>query len=365
MKIGIIGTRGIPNHYGGFEQLAEYLSVRLVKRGHSVTVYNSSLHPYLKTEYKGVAIVSCNDPENYLGTAGQFIYDLNCIRHARKQNYDVILQLGYTSSSIWSFLFPENTKIVTNMDGLEWQRSKYNAITRLFLKKAEHWAIKASHLLVADSLGIKNYLKEAYKEESVYIAYGAELPQRYMKDFLEELNLEENGYYLVIARLEPENNIETIIKGYLRSQENTPLLIVGAIKTDFGKYLQQSYASEKVLFKGAIYNKEKLDVLRHFCKLYFHGHSVGGTNPSLLEAMAASSKIAAHDNVFNRSVLENDALYFKGEEDVAGIILDATAFCNNDAYTSNNRKKIETLFGWEYITDLYEQQLKQICKNEA
>src|SRR5690349_15755847 len=120
MKIGIVGTRGIPNRYGGFEQFIEFVAPELVNRGHEVYVYNSSLHPYKEPTYKGVHIISKTDPENKIGTAGQFIYDLNCIRDSRKRNYDVILQLGYTSSSIWTFLYPSGSLLVTNMDGLEW-----------------------------------------------------------------------------------------------------------------------------------------------------------------------------------------------------------------------------------------------------
>ena len=110
MKIGIIGTRGIPNNYGGFEQFAEYVGPALIDRGHDVYVYNSSLHPYTASSWKGVKLIKKFDPENKTGAFGQFIYDLNCILDSRKREYDIILQLGYTSSSIWSFLFPKKAK---------------------------------------------------------------------------------------------------------------------------------------------------------------------------------------------------------------------------------------------------------------
>src|SRR3982750_1944781 len=119
MNIAIIGTRGIPNRYGGFEQLAEMLSVGLLQKGHSVTVYNSHKHPYQQKEWSGVKIIHCYDAEHILGTAGQFIYDLNCIRNAGKENFDVLLFLGYTSSSVWGRLFPKGSIIISNMDGLE------------------------------------------------------------------------------------------------------------------------------------------------------------------------------------------------------------------------------------------------------
>ncbi|MDP9229398.1 MAG: DUF1972 domain-containing protein, partial [Bacteroidota bacterium] len=141
MKIGIIGTRGIPNQYGGFEQFTEYVAPALVNKGHQVYVYNSSLHHFKEKSWKGVKLISCYDPENTLGTLGQFIYDFNCIRDARNRDFDIILVLGYSSSSVWSFLFPGKSIVVTNMDGLEWKRSKYSKLTQAFLKKAEKWAV--------------------------------------------------------------------------------------------------------------------------------------------------------------------------------------------------------------------------------
>src|SRR5690606_25316653 len=138
MKIAIVGARGIPNFYGGFEQFAEYLSLGLVQKGHDVTVYNSHTHPYQEPTWNGVKIIHCKDPEDKIGTAGQFIYDLNCIRDARKRDYDIILQLGYTSSSIWGWLMPRRKSIVTtNMDGLEWKRTKYSKKVQKFLLFAE------------------------------------------------------------------------------------------------------------------------------------------------------------------------------------------------------------------------------------
>src|SRR5690606_15248269 len=124
--IAILGTRGIPNNYGGFEQFAEYLSSYLANKGHEVDVYCSSSHPYQKSLWSKVNLIHIYDPENQLGTLGQFVYDLNCILDSRKRDFDIILQLGYTSNSIWGWLFSSKPIIVTNMDGLEWKRSKYS-----------------------------------------------------------------------------------------------------------------------------------------------------------------------------------------------------------------------------------------------
>ena len=120
LRIAILGTRGIPNHYGGFEQFAEYLSSGLVQRGHEVYVYNSSQHPYTEKEWNGVQIIHCADPEHKLGTFGQFIYDLNCINDSRKRDFDILLHLGYTSDSIWHWRWPQKTVNMVNVDGMEW-----------------------------------------------------------------------------------------------------------------------------------------------------------------------------------------------------------------------------------------------------
>ena len=213
MKIGIIGTRGIPNRYGGFEQFAEFLSVFLVENGHEVFVYNSTKHPYQEREYKGVHIIHKYDPENIIGTVGQCFYDLFCILDSRKRDFDIILQLGYTSSSIWSFLFPKKAVIVTNMDGLEWRRAKFNNNVQRFLMYAEKLAVKKSDHLVSDSLGIKNYLEDKYNINSTFIAYGTEVFQNPDINILKAYNLRKNTYNLIIARIEPENNIDVIKRG--------------------------------------------------------------------------------------------------------------------------------------------------------
>ena len=162
MKVAILGTRGIPNFYGGFEQFTEYLSEAFVKKGHDIYVYNSHNHPYQKNEWKGVRLIHCKDPESKIRTIGQFIYHLNCILDSRKRNFNIILQLGYTSSSIWNWLFPKDSLIITNMDGLEWKRSKYSTLVQIFLRFAERLAVKYSNYLISDSIGIQSYLKNKY-----------------------------------------------------------------------------------------------------------------------------------------------------------------------------------------------------------
>lgn len=356
MKIAILGTRGIPNHYGGFEQYAELLSVFLVKKGFEVTVYNSHNHPYRETNYKGVQIRHIYDPEKTIGTAGQFLYDLGCIRDIRKRDFDIVYQLGYTSSAIFNFLLPKKATIVTNMDGLEWMRSKYSKKVQRFLKYSEKLAVRHADYLIADSLGIKAYLDEQYGCDSFYSAYTATIPETYYPAHPQQYGLTPGQYNLLIARMEPENNVAMIIQAHAMMPD-TKLAVVGSTSTPFGKEIKAQFAHcDNILFLEAIYEKSVINSLRHYSYRYFHGHSVGGTNPSLLEAMACECNILAHDNIFNRSVLGDDARYF---HDVAS--LKQQLSIGNDAFfvgaRQANLKKIEFDFSENQMFEILKERL--------
>lgn len=355
MKIAILGTRGIPNNYGGFEQFAEFLSIGLVNKGHEVWVYSPHNHKYLQPEWNGVKLIHKFDPEYKIGTAGQFLYDLNCILDSRKRGFDIILQLGYTSSSIWNFLFKRPAIIVTNMDGLEWKRTKYSKRTQNFLKYAERTAVKRSDSLVSDSLGIKKYLYEKYSTESDFIPYGAETFKDPDESVLTPFKLRAYNYDLLIARLEPENNIDVILEGFSKTNTGRQCIVVGNEKTHYGAYLVNKYAAnKKIIFLGSIYDMKVVNNLRYFSNLYFHGHSVGGTNPSLLEAMASNALIAAHHNAFNASILEGDAYYFMSADEVATLISGITKDETQQNKIEANKLKIESLYSWRKIVNDYE-----------
>jgi len=356
MNIAILGTRGIPNHYGGFEQFAEYLSLGLVKAGHKVTVYNSHTHPFQGKEWNGVSIVHRKDPEDKMGTFGQFLYDFNCIHHARKQQYDIILVLGYTSSSIWGWYYPRKRSIITtNMDGLEWKRTKYSPKVRRFLKYAEKLGAYYSDYLIADSVGIQQHLQAEYHRSSVYIPYGATIFEHPNMSCLDEYKVLPYNYDLLIARLEPENSIETILDGKIAENGDRKFLVIGKHETKFGEYLKSKYAAnDKIVFLGGIYNIDILNNLRYFSNLYFHGHTVGGTNPSLLEAMASHCFICANDNIFNKSILGTDALYFSTVTDVSHILTTAQKSQDDTrALIDNNIAKIRTTYPWNHIVEQY------------
>ena len=362
MKIGILGTKGIPNKYGGFEQFAEFLSVYLVEMGHSVTVYCPNHQAYKGKNFKGVDLVFKPEP-SFLGPSGQFVYDLHCLRHSRRAGFDILLQLGYTSNTIWWFLLPKEPVVLSNMDGLEWLRVKYNYFVRKFLKVAEFLAVKSSDICIADSPEIKKYLQNKYKIDPVYIAYGAVVFDDPEESLLEKYAVVPYGYSMLIARMEKENNLEMILDGYIKSGSKKPFLVVGdAEGNSFGRYLMNKYrANPHIRFLGQNYIQEDLNNLRFYARSYFHGHSVGGTNPSLVEAMASQALVIAHQNPFNKAVLNNDAFYFKNVHEVAdySITVEKKNYLH---FVNNNLQKVKEQYSLEKIHRAYLNLFETACK---
>lgn len=365
MKIAFISTRGIPNNYGGFEQFAEYISVGLAKRGHEVVVYSPHFHPYKEDNYKGVRIKHIYSPETWMGSSvGSFFYDFASLKDAlKKEKFDIIYEAGYTSivpAYIWFNV--KNIKypiFTTNMDGLEYKRTKFNKWVQKFVFWEERTTVKHSHYLIADNMGIHDYYKEKYGKDSKFLAYGADIHDNYNTEYLKEFDLKESEYYLLVARLEPENNIVMAIEGYLASNEKgkRPLIIVGKTNTPHGKELVTKYGNEKnVRFVGGIYDFNKLNSIRHFSFAYIHGHSVGGTNPSLLEAMASDCFILANDNIFNKAVLGNNALYYPNASEVTRILneIDTLAEAHKKQFIENNLDIIRNEYSWEKLVDEHE-----------
>ena len=375
MKIAFISTRGIPNNYGGFEQFAEYISVGLAARGHEVVVYSPHFHPYKEDTYKGVRIKHIYSPETWMGSSvGSFFYDFASLKDAlKKENFDIIYEAGYTSivpAYIWFDV--KNIKypiFTTNMDGLEYKRTKFNKWVRKFVFWEERTTVKHSHYLIADNMGIHDYYKEKYGKESKFLAYGADIHDDYDVNLLQEFGLEAGNYYLLVARLEPENNIEMAIQGYLASNENgvKPLIIVGKTNTPHGKYLVQKYGGEKnVRFVGGIYDFKKLNSVRYFSFAYFHGHSVGGTNPSLLEAMASNCYILAHNNIFNKAVLKENAHYYTSAEEVKLMLNSITDLATSykEKFIANNLNEIRNEYSWEKLIDEHEKYFKWLLEQK-
>lgn len=362
MKIGILGTRGIPNHYGGFEQFAQFLSEALVKRGCEVCVYSSHKHPYQKSNWRGVRIIRKFDPEFKIGLAGQFVYDFNCLQDARKRNFDILLQLGYTTNAVFAFLLNKKTKHICNPDGMEWKRSKYPLPIKWFLRFSEKLAVRTNQLLVADSMVIRDYYREKYNADVIYAAYPASVHEHLKPRIIKKFKVEPYEYHLFIARFQSDNNLDLICKAYTDSNSRFPLIAVGNSSGKYGKYLRKKYRDANIRFVGGIYDFESLNNLRYYSNLYFHGHSAGGTNPSLLEAMAASALICAHDNPFNRSVLNDDAYFFKSAESLTKIITEHQIENRKNDFIKNNLKKIREKYAPEKIINIYYGAFKQMLQ---
>ena len=364
MKIAILGTRGIPNNYGGFEQCAEYLSVGLVERGHDVSVYSPNFHPYKNDTFKGVKIIRKASPQNIFGnSASNFIYDYLCLKDAVRQDFDIILELGLITASLSIIFCRHRGKVIaTNIDGLEWKRSKWNPIIQRVTKTLEKYGVKYSDYLIADNVGIQEYLHDEYGRDSEFIAYGAVDIKQPNSDCLLEYGLTKNEYFLSIARLEPENNLEMMFDAYILSNTPTPYFVIGNHLTPYGDYLKDKYRDKGIIFLGGIFNKQHLDNIRYYSKYYLHGHSVGGTNPALLEAMAARALILAHNNQFNKPVIEGNAFYFSNSNELETLLNDHRILDQKKKFVSNNLIKIDKIYKWSVVINQYETYLKNIVE---
>lgn len=367
MKIAILGTRGIPNNYGGFEQFAERISVLLNSRGHEVTVYSPHFHKYQPTEFCGVKIQKMYSPEDILGGFANFIYDSACIKNAINQKFDVALLCGYPTAifSFQSMIKSKKTKFIVNVDGLEWSRSRWSNITKMFIYWAEKRIAKSTLNLVADHKLIAEYFQKNHNKKTQYIPYGADVMTQTNEQVLQKYNLEKDEYFLAVSRIEKDNNLQIVMDGFLQSETNKKFVIIGNFDTKFGQKLKLKYSSNSnLIFLGSIYDIDILNNLRYFSSLYFHGHSAGGTNPSLLEAMASKALIVAHQNIYNQTVLEQNALYFETETDVKNIINSIAEISKNRTiFAEKNAEKIKNNFSWEFVANEYENLFFEIQKS--
>jgi glycosyltransferase involved in cell wall biosynthesis len=366
MKIAILGTRGIPNNYGGFEQCAEYLSIGLVEKGHQVSVYSPDFHPYKEEVYQGVRIIRIAGLKSFLGNSvSNFIYDYLCFKDATRKDFDIILELGLITSAL-SIIFcnHKNKVIVTNLDGLEWKRSKWSNLVQKITKTLEKYGIKHSDYLIADNVGIQEYVLDKYNRNSKCISYGVVDTVTPNPNCLKEYGLIPDNYILTIARLEPENNLEMMFDAYIASGIKNPYFVVGNHLTNYGDFLKDKYRNAEIIFLGGIFNKHHLDNFRYYSKYYLHGHSVGGTNPSLLEAMNANAFILAHDNKFNKSVVNQNAYFFNSANALAALLKDKEIVKNKIEFSKNNLARIDKFYRWSIAVNQYESYFKRILDNK-
>ncbi|ODS61643.1 MAG: hypothetical protein ABS37_14410 [Acidovorax sp. SCN 65-108] len=367
MRIALLGARGIPASYGGFETFAEQLSIRLVERGHEVTVYAETSESSVEDIfYQGVRVRHKRRPR--WGAASVLAYDCACLWDARR-GYDLVYMLGYGAA--WACWWPRvfGVPVWINVDGLEWARSKWGRAARIYLRCMEWVASRVATRLIADAEAIAQRFRETYPKgaPSSFIAYGAELVQDRDVDpsVLSAWGLKPRRYMLVVARPEPENHILEIVQGYEMHGGDWPLVIVGDVSgASAYQQLLREHASDRVRFVGGIYDTGQLASLRVHAACYLHGHSVGGTNPSLLEALACGNWVIAHDNPFNREVARDAADYFATPEQLARSL--DLVVGQSDAMLPQRSQRARDIvsehYTWDGIADAYEALMHSECR---
>jgi glycosyltransferase involved in cell wall biosynthesis len=354
-KVAILGSRGIPARYGGFETFAEQLATRLVEAGHQVSVYCEASATEQASEYRGVKLEFV--PSRSVGAFTTILFDLRCLLKAMR-GFDVVYMLGY-GAALFCFL-PRLTgaQVWINMDGVEWRRSKWSRLAKSWLWAMENVARFSANRLIADADGIVEHLSSRYRllPPVTTIAYGAErVESAPPADFLDGLDVHPDDYYLVVCRLEPENHVLEIVEGFLHSATDKILLIVGDHRSEqaYVKQLLQ-HVSDRVRFLGTVYDQLALQALRFHCYAYFHGHSVGGTNPSLLEALGCGNPVLAHDNVFNREVAGNAGRYFSDARQIPALVQSLEHDPGlREQLRHNAYRRIREAYTWERVVGDY------------
>lgn len=367
LRVAILGARGIPASYGGFETFAEQLATRLASRGHQVTVYaECTAQPVADAVYQGVRVRSRRRPR--WGAASVLAYDCACLWDARR-GYDLVYMLGYGAA--WACWWPRlfGVPVWVNVDGLEWARSKWGWGARTYLRCMEWMSTKVATRLIADAEAIAQRFRQNYPSgaPTSFIAYGAELVPAEAADssVLSNWGLQANRYMLVVARPEPENHILEIVQGYLLHGGSWPLVVVGDVSgSTFYQRQLKALASERVRFVGSIYDTAQLQSLRVHAACYLHGHSVGGTNPSLLEALACGNWVIAHDNPYNREVARDAAEYFHTPAQLARSLgeLVRRRAAQRAQRAQRARAIVSEHYTWEGITDAYEALMRAECR---
>lgn len=322
-KVAIVGTVGVPSNYGGFETLADNLIRQNAKRSDpdEITIYCSArAYAARKMSYFGARLIYLPFKAN---GAQSLLYDIISIADAIRRKNDIILLLGHGGS----FVIPlarlfSKARFITNIDGIEWQRKKWTALARCVLRLSEASAVRFSHEVISDNEAIREYVHTAYAVESTVIAYGGDHAFRECSRNAPDFH-DPKSYALALCRIEPENNVEMILKAF--SRLNYKLIFVGNWnRSTFGRNLREKYAKyPNISCIDPIYDGEALMSIRAGASVYVHGHSAGGTNPALVEMMHFGIPIFAHDNMFNRYTTENSALFFRTFEDLCSIVTNA------------------------------------------
>lgn len=355
LRVSMIGTRGVPARYGGFETAVEEVGSRLAARGHQVLVYSRNPEPGtpLPAMHLGMRVVEL--PAMRRRSLETLSHTGLSVRHLLGRTHpDAAIVFNAANAPYLPLLRAAGIPVATHVDGLEWRRGKWGPTGRRYYRAAEAMAVRYSDALIADAQGIADYYALEFDAPTELIAYGA--PQVASgTGRLEELGLAPGGYHLVVARFEVENHVDVIVEGYTRSAAHLPLVVVGSAPYS-SAYTQrvESLADSRVRLLGGVWDQELLDQLYAGALVYYHGHSVGGTNPSLLRAIGAGAAVDAFDISFNREVLGAAGRYWSTAEDVAALVASAEEDVDGQRARGVLSRERAALYDWDDVADRYE-----------
>jgi glycosyltransferase involved in cell wall biosynthesis len=317
LRIALVGTRGVPARYGGFETAIEEIGPRLVKFGFDVTVYCRHGDRAIRS-HKGMQLVHL--PTISLKATDTLTHTLISAAHAFVNRPDVVILFNAGNAPAIPLLRCHSVPVAVHVDGLEWKRSKWGRLARAYYRRCERAVTVWADEIISDAVGIQKYYESEYRAASVYLPYGAPLLEQGLSDRLAELGLLPGRYHLLVARFEPENNVLEALRGFVSSTCSNPLIVVGSAPFS-ASYVREiemiAEGDERIRLLGGVWDQELLDQLFINTTAYIHGHSVGGTNPALLRAMGAGAPVVAFDVVFNREVAREFASYFTTPRELA------------------------------------------------
>lgn len=360
MKIAIIGSRGIPAHYGGFETFAHELAPRLVTLGHEVTVYcrKGYTGDPPPDSFEGVRLIHAPYLRNRsLETPS---HELFSILDSIRRRFDAYYVLGTRSSILYVPLRLTGRKVIVHTDGIEWKRRKWGRAGRAYLKASEWIAARlAAQVLVTDAQAMRRHYLKRYRRDSRCIPYGAPVVSGADLSPLAARGLQEGDYHLVVCRLEPENNVDAIVRGFVASGSPRELVIVGSTNylTRYHRDLRD-LATPKVRFFGAVYGSE-LQALRVGAFSYIHGHEVGGTNPSLLEAMGCGARVLALDTEFNREALADTGYYWTAADGSLSSLIERVEGSAEEGAKlgARARQRVMDIYTWDRVAAAHDRVL--------
>ena len=367
MRIAVLGTRGVPANYGGFETCAEEVSVGLVARGHDVTVYcRRGNAPGDPAEYKGVRLRY--PPHIERKSLGTLTHTLAATWHAVRQRFDVLLYFNAaTAPAALLAKLASRAPVVLNVDGLEWRRRKWGPVGRTYYVVAEWLSTKVADRVISDSMAIQRYYVERWKTPSTFVPYGARVEGAERPEILREYGLEPGSYFFVASRLEPENNADLTVDAFARLATDKRLVIAGAAnyRSRFVEELRRR-ADPRVMFLGPVYRPGHIRELHCGAFAYVHGNEVGGTNPALLKALGYGNCVLALDVPFNAEVVGDAALlYRKDADDLAAVMRRVLAQPDLARRLGERaRQRIRETYQWEHVVAGYEQVLERAVAGE-